>query len=204
MRLDFHIKELNAVVDTVAAKEAGFDPKDSLFDDQVIAKKLQYYEHQRIKRKIYATLGNSIEDIQVLKSLCKELDLSIDINDYRYNDSETKLMAGVLYQLYYASAYAYLNLSLNFSEEKLALINKNMSSEKIAAIDLKLQEFIDVRENVMLKIVNKLNGAIGYKNNRDRMLSSLRVIAASDGPIALEIHSLLKISNDIGHLIRSL
>ncbi|UPA12607.1 hypothetical protein [Borrelia venezuelensis] len=204
IRLKNYRDTLNSMVDEFVFVHAGFDPTTSLFGDQNISEGLQDFNQPHTKNKIYLTLENNIRDVLTLKSIFKNLDLSIDHRDPRYDGSETSVMVGVLYQLRDVSEYSSYNLSMNFNEKKLDLINNCDSADKISEIDLKLEKFIDIRKDVIYNIQRKLYFAHAYRANKERMLDSLKEITEPKGNIRLAIDSLFKLSQDIGHLISSL
>ncbi|UPA11220.1 hypothetical protein bpSLO_001066 (plasmid) [Borrelia parkeri] len=204
MRLKDYRDTLNSKVDEFAFVQAGFDPTTFLFGDQNVSERLRDFNQRHPKRKIYLSLGNDIKNVLTLKSIFKNLDLSIDHRDPRYSSSETSVMAGVLYRLCDVSDHSSYNLGMNFNEKKLDLINNCDSADKISAIDLKLEEFIDVRKDVIYKIQRKLYIANVHKANKERMLNALNEITDPKGKIRLAIESLFKLSKDIEHLINSL
>nr|AGO43908.1 outer membrane protein [Borrelia turicatae] len=204
IRLKNYRDTLNSMVDEFVFVQAGFDPTTSLFGDQNISEGLQDFNQPHTKNKIYLTLENNIKDVLTLKSIFKNLDLSIEHRDPRYDGSETSVMVGVLYRLRDVSEYSSYNLSMNFNEKKLDLINNCDSADKISEIDLKLEKFIDIRKDVIYNIQRKLYFANAYRANKERMLDSLKEITEPKGNIRLAIDSLFKLSQDIGHLISSL
>ncbi|AHF45564.1 hypothetical protein [Borrelia parkeri] len=204
MRLKDYRDTLNSKVDEFAFVQAGFDPTTFLFGDQNVSERLRDFNQRHPKRKIYLSLGNDIKNVLTLKSIFKNLDLSIDHRDPRYSSSETSVMAGVLYRLCDVADHSSYNLGMNFNEKKLDLINNCDSADKISAIDLKLEEFIDVRKDVIYKIQRKLYIANVHKANKERMLNALNEITDPKGKIRLAIESLFKLSKDIEHLINSL
>ncbi|UPA18951.1 hypothetical protein [Borrelia puertoricensis] len=207
LRLDKHRETLDSRVDERVFIKAGFDPSTSLFGDQKVSKKVEYFNQSDIKNKIYLALGNDVRSVLVLRSIFKSLDLSIERSDLKYDGSETNVMVDVLYLLYNVSEHASYNLNLNFNEERLNLIKNCNSADKISTIDLKLREIIAIREGLISMIERELYLAHSYRvdkeGNKEKMLNTLKEMIDDNGQIRSAIRQLFRLIIDIKLLIRS-
>ncbi|AHH11158.1 hypothetical protein bcCo53_001138 (plasmid) [Borrelia coriaceae] len=199
MRVEYYKELLNPVLDSALAERVGFDPSVSFFDGQKVSRDLeQYVEHSKRKNMIYVTLDNDVGDIQIVKKLVKELDVSIPESDHRYLGSETQLVLNIFTILCSVTAYAFENLNINLTDENLALIGKK-SASSIRMLDVKLDNFIILRKEIIGLIRNKLYAAIDHKENnrsKERMMAPLRsMVNTGNGrlePIIMKVDYLRK------------
>ncbi|APR65330.1 hypothetical protein baBA2_000924 (plasmid) [Borrelia anserina] len=202
IRLEFCKEDLYSTLDEVESKRAGFDPEGSLFGGQNVSEELLYYNTPLVRERIYLILGKDIEKIKILQSIFKNFNLSVNIRDSNYENSETEFMVRVLNQLCGVSNIVYMNLAHNFSDKNIDLIGKK-SLDEINKIRFKLDEFMELKNNIFDEICDCLYLAQRRKDNKASMVVALGKIVDPNGLIASSVNRLNIMLAAINYLIYS-